>query len=62
MLFLREFHPSLARYVTGVLEDARVYSGHAKKKALDMEDVKLAVQLAAEQGFTSPPPREVTSP
>jgi len=46
------------RYVTGVLEDARVYSGHAKKKTLDMEDVKLAVQLAAEQGFTSPPPRE----
>merc|ERR1711953_1410407 len=46
------------RYVTGILEDARVYSSHARKKALDTEDVKLAVQLAAEQGFTSPPPRE----
>jgi len=46
------------RYVTGILEDARVYSGHARKKALDTEDVKLAVQLASEQGFTSPPPRE----
>merc|ERR1711934_354439 len=39
-------------------EDARVYSSHARKKTLDTEDVKLAVQLAAEQGFTSPPPRE----
>merc|ERR1712203_759547 len=46
------------RYVTGILEDARVYSSHARKKTLDTEDVKLAVQLAAEQGFTSPPPRE----
>ena len=62
------------RYVTGILEDARVYSNHARKKTLDTEDVKLAVQLAAEQvlfenpflendfscskGFTSPPPRE----
>ena len=46
------------RYVTGILEDARVYSSHARKKTLDTEDVKLAVQLAADQGFTSPPPRE----
>ena len=37
------------RYVTGILEDARVYSSHARKKTLDTEDVKLAVQLAAEQ-------------
>ena len=37
------------RYVTGILEDARVYSSHAKKKTLDTEDVKLAVQLTAEQ-------------
>merc|ERR1719402_1771833 len=46
------------RYVTTILEDARVYSNHAKKKSIDMEDVKLAVQLATEESFTSPPPRE----
>ena len=47
---------SPSRYVTGILEDARVYSSHARKKALDTEDVKLAVQLAAEQvGFWNYP-------
>ena len=47
---------SQTRYVTGILEDARVYSSHARKKTLDTEDVKLAVQLAAEQVFFSSKP------
>jgi len=46
------------RYVTNILEDARLYSQHAKKKVIDIEDVKLSVQLQADQCFTSPPPRE----
>jgi len=47
------------RYVTNILEDSRMYSQHAKKKAIDIEDVKLAVQMQADQNFTAPPPREV---
>ena len=33
------------RYVTNILEDSRVYSQHARKKTVDIEDVKLAVQM-----------------
>ena len=47
------------RYVTNVLEDARVYSQHARKKVIDIDDVKLAVQMQSDVSFTSPPPREV---
>jgi len=47
------------RYVTNILEDSRVYSQHARKKTVDIEDVKLAVQMQADQNFTAPPPREV---
>jgi histone H3/H4 len=45
--------------VTDVLDDARVYSNHAKKKAIDGEDVRLAVQYKLEYGFTTPPPKDV---
>ena len=48
----------ICRYVTTILEDARIYSHHAKKKAVDVEDVKLSVSMQAEQNFTSPPPRQ----
>ncbi len=47
------------RYVTEALEDARALSAHARKKAVDLEDVRLAVRMRAEQGATSPPSREV---
>ena len=47
------------RYVTDVLEDARAVSNHARKKAVDLEDVRLAVRMHAEQNVTSPPSREV---
>jgi len=45
--------------VTTVLDDAKAYANHAKKKAIDLEDVKLAVAMQMEQSFTTPPPREV---
>ncbi|XP_049634446.1 transcription initiation factor TFIID subunit 9-like [Suncus etruscus] len=45
------------RYVTTILEDAKVYSGHAKKATVDADDVRLAIQCQAEKSFTSPPPR-----
>jgi hypothetical protein len=31
--------------VTTILDDARIVSGHAKKKIVDVDDVKLAVQV-----------------
>ena len=49
----------LIGYITGVLEDARVYSEHAGKKELDVSDVRLAVQTRVDHSFTTPPPRDV---
>ncbi|KAK2179583.1 hypothetical protein NP493_482g02003 [Ridgeia piscesae] len=47
------------RYITDVLDEAKVYSSHANKKMIDVEDVKLAVQCLLEHSFTSPPPRDL---
>lgn len=47
------------RYVTKVLEDAKMYSAHARKRNIDLDDVKLAVQVMCEQTVTSPPTRDV---
>ncbi len=47
------------RYVTNVLDDARAVSAHAHKKSVDLDDVRLAVQMYSEQNVTSPPSREV---
>lgn len=47
------------RYVTSALEDARVYANHAKKKIIDVDDVRLALQMQLDKSFTGPPPREV---
>jgi len=47
------------RHVTMILEDAQVYSTYAKKKAIDADDVRLAVQMLSEKTFTSPPPRDL---
>lgn len=47
------------RYVTTILDDARIVSGHAKKKIVDVDDVKLAVQMYTEENLTSPPHRDV---
>uniref|UniRef100_A0A6M2DKL1 Putative transcription initiation factor iid n=1 Tax=Xenopsylla cheopis TaxID=163159 RepID=A0A6M2DKL1_XENCH len=49
------------RYVTCILDDARVYanhSNHQNKKNIDIKDEKLAVQMIAERAFTTPLPRE----
>ncbi|KAF0303150.1 Transcription initiation factor TFIID subunit 9 [Amphibalanus amphitrite] len=47
------------KYVTNILEDARVYCAHAKKKNIDLDDVKLAVQMQLDQNYTTPPPRDL---
>ncbi|XP_014475841.1 PREDICTED: transcription initiation factor TFIID subunit 9 isoform X2 [Dinoponera quadriceps] len=47
------------RYVTCILDDSRVYANHAKKKFIDLDDVRLAVKMQLERTFTNPPPRDV---
>ncbi|XP_064615145.1 transcription initiation factor TFIID subunit 9-like [Liolophura sinensis] len=47
------------RYVTDILDDAKVYASHANKKVIDAEDVKLAVQCKMDHTFTTPPPRDL---
>ena len=47
------------RYVTTVVEDAKLVSNHSKKKIIDNEDVRLAIQMYNDQNFCSPPPRDV---
>lgn len=49
-------------YVTTIIEDAKIYSSHAKKPSVDADDIKLAIQCRMDQSFTSPPPRDVMNP
>ncbi|KAM9781827.1 transcription initiation factor TFIID subunit 9 [Syngnathus typhle] len=46
------------RYVTSIIEDAKIYATHAKKSTVDADDIKLAIQCRMDQSFTSPPPRD----
>ncbi|XP_051534247.1 transcription initiation factor TFIID subunit 9-like [Myxocyprinus asiaticus] len=46
------------RYVTTIIEDAKIYSTHAKKSSVDADDIRLAIQCRVDQSFTSPPPRD----
>ncbi|XP_017772801.1 PREDICTED: transcription initiation factor TFIID subunit 9 [Nicrophorus vespilloides] len=47
------------RYGSTILEEARVFANNSKKRLLDLDDVRLALQLQSESTFTMPPPREV---
>ncbi|CAI5475437.1 unnamed protein product [Closterium sp. Yama58-4] len=47
------------RYMTDVLGEARVYAEHAGHTALEVDDVRLAVQAKVSTSFSQPPPREV---
>ena len=40
-------------------DDAKVFSNHARKKNIDVEDVRLAVQMYTDKNVTSPPPRDL---
>ncbi|KAH0511229.1 Transcription initiation factor TFIID subunit 9 [Microtus ochrogaster] len=42
------------QYVTTILDDAKIYSSHAKRATVDADDVQLAIQCWADQSFTSP--------
>lgn len=48
------------RYATSILEEARAFANSKlQKKALDLDDVRLALELSSESAFTTPPSREV---
>jgi len=47
------------RYVTTVVEEARVYSVYAKKRTIDLDDVKLAIKILTEKSYSTVPPREM---
>ncbi|XP_063977733.1 transcription initiation factor TFIID subunit 9 isoform X2 [Diachasmimorpha longicaudata] len=47
------------RYITCILDDSKIYANHAKKKFIDLEDVRLAVKMQLDRTFTNPPPRDV---
>lgn len=49
----------LLGYVANVLEEAYTFSSYAKKKNIDSDDVRLAIQLHVDKSFTSPPPRDI---
>eukprot|EP00102_Acyrthosiphon_pisum_P020120 XP_016657330.1 PREDICTED: transcription initiation factor TFIID subunit 9-like [Acyrthosiphon pisum] len=47
------------RYTTLLLDDAKTFSNFAKKKNVDADDVKIAIQLAQDGIFCRPPPRDM---
>lgn len=47
-------------HTTVTLDDARVFANHAKKKNIDVDDVKLAIQMHAQKMSSSGPPRDVS--
>ncbi|KAF9088987.1 Transcription initiation factor TFIID subunit 9 [Mortierella sp. GBA35] len=46
------------RYTTDVFQDALLYSEHAGKTEVGLDDVRLAIQGRVNHSFTSPPPKE----
>jgi len=47
------------KYTSNILKDAKMYSNHARKRGIDCDDIKLAVQVNSEQTVTTPPPKEL---
>ncbi|EDW55947.1 transcription initiation factor TFIID subunit 9 [Drosophila sechellia] len=47
------------RYVTCILDDAKVYANHARKKTIDLDDVRLATEVTLDKSFTGPLERHV---
>ncbi|KAM6990775.1 LOW QUALITY PROTEIN: transcription initiation factor TFIID subunit 9-like [Passerculus sandwichensis] len=46
------------RYVTTILEDAKIYWSHAEMLSVDADHVRLAIQCLTDQSFTSPAPSD----
>jgi len=46
-------------FVTDLIVDAEDLRAHADKKAIDIEDIKLAITSKVAHSFIQPPPRQV---
>ena len=40
-------------------DNAKIFSNHARKKHIDVDDVRVAVQMYTDKNVTSPPPRDM---
>lgn len=49
--------PSIG-YTTDVFQDALLYSEHAGRTEVGLDDVRLAIQGRVNHSFTAPPPKE----
>lgn len=45
--------------MTCILDDAKVFANHSRKKIIELDDVKLALELILDKAFTTPPSRHV---
>lgn len=45
--------------MTCILDDAKVFANHSRKKTIELDDVKLALELILDKAFTTPPSRHV---
>lgn len=45
--------------MTCILDDAKVYANHARKKTIDLDDVRLATDMTLDKSFTGPLSRHV---
>lgn len=59
MLVINKFLEFWYCYVVDVLTDTQVYSEHASKSAMDIDDVNLAIQSKVNFNFSQPPCLEV---
>jgi len=47
------------RYISTMLEDAKIYAAHAGKNSVDLDDVRMAIQMHTDHNLTRPPPRDL---
>lgn len=58
-LLTPSLHSCVLGYVTDVLQDSLVYSEHAGKSEIDLEDLRLAIRNQLRHMFVPPPSRDV---
>ena len=58
MCFFSPCLPLPLGYTTDVFQDALLYSEHAGRTEVGLEDVRLAIQGRVNHSFTAPPPKE----
>lgn len=56
---IQQFLEFMYRHTTQVLEEGMLFSQHAGREELNLDDVRLALQSKVNTSFVPPPPREV---